>query len=241
MGKIALCFLTYENLTQSKLWSHQFDNNKDKFNIYIHNKNNFTDNNIQKYCIKNRIETRYAHKSLINATLELFRECYNNYENEYFILLSDKCIPLYNLDYIYKKIYQINNNIISCKIGESIERYENLNDKNFFDKQKFSKQSQWLVLKRDSVKFFLENDFTYLYNDNFYAVDEHYFINLCIKYNINFYNSDITFTNWKDGSAETYINLTNNIIYDIINNTSCLFLRKISNQCTLPNYFDHLY
>ena len=43
--KIALCFLTYDNLSQPKLWSKIFYNinNKDKLNVYIHNKIPFVD------------------------------------------------------------------------------------------------------------------------------------------------------------------------------------------------------
>ena len=48
---IALCFLTYDNLAQPKIWQH-FDNSQ--YNIYIHNKNNFT-GYFEKYCIKNKI------------------------------------------------------------------------------------------------------------------------------------------------------------------------------------------
>ncbi len=32
----------------------------------------------------------------------------------YFILLSDKCIPLYDLDAIYEKIVELDGNLISC-------------------------------------------------------------------------------------------------------------------------------
>ena len=38
-NKIALCFLTYGNLSQPKLWE-KFINSK--YNIYIHNKDDFT-------------------------------------------------------------------------------------------------------------------------------------------------------------------------------------------------------
>ena len=34
--KIALCFLTYGNLSQPKLWSKIFNNNRYKLNVYLH-------------------------------------------------------------------------------------------------------------------------------------------------------------------------------------------------------------
>ena len=136
MSKIALCFLTYENLSQPKLWANIFNNYKDKLNVYIHNKNDFVDNvyGLHKYCIdkNNRVETVYARKSLVKASLSLFKEAFIDESNKYFILLSDKCIPLYNFDYIYNKIYEMNSNIIFNRLHENMERYKEITDKNFF-------------------------------------------------------------------------------------------------------------
>ena len=54
MTKIALCFLTYGNLSKPKLWNDLLNNNKEKFNVYIHNKDNFIDTNLQKYCLNSK-------------------------------------------------------------------------------------------------------------------------------------------------------------------------------------------
>lgn len=242
--KMALCFLTYTNVSQPKLWHKIIHNHEDKINVYIHNKHNFKDNKygLHNYCIKNRVQTKHAHISLVQATLKLFEEAFQNNENEFFILLSDKTIPLYNYDYIYNKIKKINTNIISNESYKSIERYNNLNNKNFFNINQFSKQSQWMVLNRKTVEFFIHNDFTYLYSDNFYAPDEHYFINLCIKFNIPFLEKQITYVNWEenDGTPTTYIHLTNEFINEIKKNKDFWFIRKISQHCVLPSYFDGL-
>ena len=119
MQKIALCFLTYGNLSQPKLWSRIINENNDKLNVYIHNKNNFIDTeyNLERFCIKNKEEkTAWGHISLVRATLRLFEEAYKNEENVAFILLSDKCIPLYDFDFIYNKIFSMNTNIMAIHI-----------------------------------------------------------------------------------------------------------------------------
>ena len=74
--KIALLFLTYGNLSQPKLWRKIINNNKDKLNVYIHNKNKFRDNTykLHEYCIKNRVNTKYGHKSLVEAVITLLKE-----------------------------------------------------------------------------------------------------------------------------------------------------------------------
>ena len=59
MKKIALCFLTYDNLSQPKLWNQFRLNNK--FNIYIHNKTKFNCKyNFHKYCISKIIKTKWG-------------------------------------------------------------------------------------------------------------------------------------------------------------------------------------
>jgi hypothetical protein len=250
--KIALCFLTYSNVSQPKLWHNIINSNKDKLNVYIHNKIEFIDNeyNLHKYCIDNKVTTKYGDKSIIDATLTLFKEAFNNEENEFFILLSDNCIPIYNFDYIYNKIFEINNNIIftnyTCLNNQY--RFDYLTNTDFFERDKFLNDSQWLLLNRVTTKWFLENNFLHLFGDNFFAADEHYFGNLCNKYHVDFQNSLLTFVNWYELSdldtdrpfPKTYIYLTNEMVEQIKKNTTALFMRKIHKKCILPSYFDDL-
>ena len=250
--KIALCFLTYGNLSQPKLWSRIFNNNsnRDKLNVYIHNKTPFVDKtyNLHKYCITNKINTEHGTKSLVEATLLLFKTALlHDNTNEYFILLSDKCIPLYNFNFIYNKIAQLNSNIISCFNG-NIERYDNVNDKTFLAKDQFFKQSQWCLLKKETAKFFIENNYLHLFNDKFYALDEHYFVNICNKFDIKYENFCITYVNWCDKNEDpnerddpkTYVTLTNQMAHKIIQEKPCFFMRKISKNCILPPYFHNI-
>ncbi len=237
--QIALCFLTYDNLSQPELWKKFID---PKYNFYIHNKNKFT-GEFDQYCIKNRVETKWGDISLVKATLNLFKEAFITKENKYFILLSDKCIPLYNPDELYKKVNNIDTNLITS-FNEHRERFDLLTDKNFLNKDQFMKQSQWMLLERKTVQFFIENDYTHIYSDIF-APDEHYFINIINKFNISFINRKITNVNWNERSdlikyrpnPKTYSLLTNKIIEDILR-SDVLFMRKIESECKLPSYFD---
>jgi hypothetical protein len=241
-SKIALCFLTYDNLSKAKLWQTFLNSN---YNIYIHNKNDFS-GEFNKHCITNTINTKWGDLSLVNATLLLFKEACEEKDNEYFILLSDKCIPLYSADEIYNKIKKLDNNIISS-YNQHRDRYDSLHDKSFFNKSEFMKQDQWMILKRDTVNFFINNDYTHIFGYNFTIPDEHYFINIMNKYNISYINKKITYVNWNEESdsnknretPETYDNLTNNVINTILE-TKCLFMRKVSPECKLPSYFTPL-
>ena len=245
--KIALCFLTYNNLSQPKLWN-KFINSK--YNIYIHNKDEF-EGEFEEYCIKNRVKTKWGHISLVKATLNLFKEAFQTKENKYFVLLSDKCIPLYSADEIYNNIKNIDSNLLQNFSGnQHSERYYSLADKNFFNKDTFIKQHQWMLLKRDTVKFFIENDYTHIFGNNSWIADEHYFINIMNKFNISFINKMITYANWNEGSdlekyrglpwsPKTYSKLTNEMVENILK-SGALFMRKISPECILPSYFDKI-
>ena len=256
--KIALCFLTYGNLSKTNLWE-TFINSK--YNIYIHNKENFS-GVFEKYCIKDKVDTKWGDISLVKATLNLFKEAFIDKENEYFILLSDKCIPLYDSDEIYDRVRKINNNIILKNISKdrlsnnSLKGFDNdyrkrfdlLADKTFFDKNKFCKQYQWMLLKRDTVKFFIENDYTHIFGNNFFAPDEHYFINIINKFNISYVDKIITYVNWNEFSdsiffrlkPKTYLKLTDEMIKNILK-FDTLFMRKIDSKCNLPSYFDKFF
>jgi len=241
MKKIAFCFLTYENISKPELWNNFFFNKNSKCNIYIHNKYPFIDNNyhFEKYCIDNCVETKYAHISLIKATTELFKNAMADSENEYFVLLSESCIPLYNFDYIYNIIQEMNTNIIQSVCNNNMERFNDLTNQNFFNKNNFAKQNACMILNRSTANFFIKNDFTYLFSDNFYAPDEHYFVNLLNKYNIPYVNSNINYSYWEwnhTGRPKTYYQLTYDEIKDVKSN-GFLFMRKINKDCILPHYF----
>jgi hypothetical protein len=238
--KIALCFLTYDNLSQPKLWKNFINS---KYNIYIHNKDNFT-GLFEQYCINNKVKTKWGDISLIKATLKLFEEAFQTKANKYFVLLSDKCIPLYSANEIYNNIKNLDNNLI-LSYNLNRERYNSLADKTFFNKNTFMKQNQWMILKRDTVKHFIENDYTHIFGDNFVVPDEHYFINIINKFNISFINKKITYVNWSENSdlkkyknkPKTYSKLTNENIENILK-SGALFMRKVGPECKLPSYFE---
>ena len=245
-NKIALCFLTYDKLSQPELWSKFID--FEKYNIYIHSKYNF-EGEFSNYQIPNKIETKWGHVSLIKATMLLFEEALKLEENKFFILLSDKCIPLYNSDIIYNKIFNYNNNILKTWKNDSDDMIDWFNmrfdyiQKDFFDKNDFYGQSQWMILKRDTVIFFLDNDYTYIYGNEIIVPDETYFVNIMNKFNINYINKQITFVNFEErdniNNPKMYHDLTNEQINKIIK-TDSLFMRKVSKDCILPSYFNSI-
>ena len=71
---------------------------------------------------------------MVKATLNLFKTAFENKENEHFVLLSDKCIPLYNA----KHAPQLEN---EPKNHWHHIRYKAVAKKEFFDENNFYGQS----------------------------------------------------------------------------------------------------
>ncbi len=237
--KIAFCFLTMGDINQLNIWKDFFKGHENKYNIYIHPKDSSkVSKSYKKYIIKKNINTQWGDISLVNATLELFREAYKDKKNKLFILLSDSCIPLYNFDYIYNYLITTNKNICPIMYFEPPKlkyRYIALKDVNFIPYKNFQKTSQWCVMKRNAVEFLIDadNNYTDLYT-NMFAPDEHYFINMFDKYHIKYLNNRVTFDNWEEESEnskhrplpKTYLTVTKQ---DIVKarQEGCLFFRKV--------------
>lgn len=125
-------------------------------------------------------------------------------------------------------------------------RYGTIEKKDFFDEDNFYGQHQWIILKRDTVKFFIENDYTHLFGDGCNVPDETYFINIMNKFNIRSIQKVVTHVNWNEDSdhlkkykklPKTYSKLSNENIENILK-SDALFMRKVGPECELPSYFD---
>jgi hypothetical protein len=251
--KIALCFLTYDGHAKGDVWTNNINKSKNKhyFNFYVHNKNDIpVDDFLKTYEIPDKIDTQWADISLVRATLLLFKEALKDPDNEYFILLSDKCIPIYNLDFIYDMICTSSYSILDISAGynplhdkyrkdrlESVQSYVGHSDN-------FKKSSQWMCLTKKDASFFVDNDYTEVFKDC-WAVDEHYFCNIIHKNNIKHLNRVITFANWNEpsdnpksrGGNQRDFPKTHNSLsiqqIQLARNTGAFFMRKIPKHCVI--------
>ena len=106
------------------------ENNKDKFNLYIHNKKEIT-SEFKDYVIDENINTSWGDISLVKATLLLFKKAFEEKENKFYFVIDP--VFLFNLDTIYQIIFKQDSSFI-----EHWNKNTNL-----------LKQSQWMCLKRD--------------------------------------------------------------------------------------------
>lgn len=234
--KLAFCFLTYNSIKHPKLWDRFLD--KSRSNVYVHNKENFKCPYFDKYIIHQKCKTAWGHISLVEATLLLFKEALLNTDNEYFILVSDKCIPVQTFEYVYYSILDMNTNILFEVNNERTQRLcharkNSMRDKTFFSDIELRKQSQWMILKRQTVEFLMHANFLHKFGLNSQCPDEHYFINICTKYKIPYLSKLSTFVKWPRGGGNhpyTFTTLNENVIQKV-RSTGAYFMRKIDANC----------
>lgn len=258
--KLAFLFLTQDDHNQGELWEAFFGNlSRERYSIFCHPK--FPDRVTQPFLrdniIPETINTGHADISLVRATILLLTRAFMDPQNNFFILLSESCIPLFGIDQILKGLSRSGKSLISYEAGVPGElrttRCLQLRDPSFLASNRFAKQHQWMALHRPLVEIILQHDFTDVF-EKMYAPDEHYFINLLIKLNLPLdnliANQQVTFVNWQELETEkvstrdsegrtitlsrirpkTYQHLSTT---DIVaaRKMGCLFFRKVSPSC----------
>lgn len=231
---IIYCFLTYNNLERIDIWEKYFEN-QNNFKVFIHSKEPIQSYNYSfpVHIIKDPIHTvSKSHISIVQATLHLLKTAYENTpEATHFIFLTQSCIPLYSYNKHYQIIYKLKKSLLPVILGNKVERYNSLslNLKKEIQIQKFVKQQPNMILIREDVKWFLENNFIRDFSV-MECPDEHYFVNLMIHiYKKEFYNQLVDYCNPE-------INKTQAVTFYFVDkhciirarNLGCLFMRKIS-------------
>ena len=190
--KIAFLFLTVGGLKKYEEWSNFFERGTGKYNLYFHSKDISGQYLVDENQIDNKVITKWGDISLVKATNNLLEASFSDESNDYFVLLSESCLPIYSFDYTYSKIIKEDKSWIfyyKWNHPHNIHRFNKINNLNSIDK--FYKQSQFFLLKRDHVEIILKNN---LLNDfsKVNVPDEHYYINI-LKNNIDFDNENICY------------------------------------------------
>ena len=221
--KIAFIFLTMESLHHGPLWHKYLSIAGDRCNVYAHSKfpEYVKQNFLRDRIIKSTVETRWAHISLVHATNRLIMEALRDSTNSYIMLVSEKCVPIRPFgefyDYVtghdkssifwYKWGHSPNENTHRWRTyqkGESkYPRSMYLN----ISLQHWTKQSQWMLLRRDHAAYIAHNNYTPLFQ-GMPAPDEHYYINVLKAKWKNFdmenINYPLTHVNWKDSGVNNH-------------------------------------
>lgn len=258
MKKIGFCFLIYDIMNQEDLWNEWFKNvDKDKYNIYIHYKNNKELKYFNQYKLDNCIPTAYRKISIVHAHNILFKKAYDDgcYK---IVSLSQACIPLKSFDFVYDFLTKDDLSHFNMTVNKRGVHPRCQSVYEFIPQDKIRKSSNWFILNRNITEKIVgtsQEDINKVWGSIQFA-EEHYFITTVFYNNLesqikttpNLASGATTFTNWHDMKHYPYVNdryLKNysNISSEELNyllSQPCLFGRKFNAKCTVddnPNFF----
>ena len=102
--KIALCFLIYDKINHEQIWYDYLKNiDPNKYNIYIHYKENKPLKYFNEYKLQNCIETRWGGLSIVLAQNLLLKEALINYDDDEISLIGKLVIDVKNIDNFFYK------------------------------------------------------------------------------------------------------------------------------------------
>src|SRR5262249_52461715 len=134
--------------------------------------------------ISERVSTRHAHISIVDATLALFAAAYcDDAENQYFILLSESTIPIVPFAAICSELARCESrSLIPFSVPppgtEHHARLQTIANNAIFAKA-FYLHDQWIVLHRRHVAALLDRSALAQFARVF-AADEHYIMNVLV-------------------------------------------------------------
>lgn len=241
MPKIAFMFLTYSNPHKSALWEDYFSHaDSDKFTLYVHPK--FPERLFQfwsKHCIDRRdiVMTRWGDISLVKATLALMKHAIKDLDNQWFILVSDSCIPVLPFNQLY--------DIMTRRLVSSFKTSERQVNTTQSSGIPLFKSSQWFTMIRSDVEFFMTlNNLIGMYLDEFSKVDipdEKFFLSIMKLHGRKFEQWRSTYVTWhhqsnnrrksnkKNGKyvPRVYNSVTKELLTEC-RSTGCILLRKVN-------------
>ena len=239
--KIGFCFLIKRYISYSKeLWLPFFDGHEDEYGIYIHSK--VGPHDIDHYCpgLQNAkilfgklIDTKWGASSLVQATINLFEDAYND-GCDYMILVSGDMIPLCSFEQL-KSI--TDSTAFTSPEREIMNRWqEGRMHRRYYGPRNhqvseivpefkdYKKQNMFFGITAEDYKGVNWQQYLDKYFTNYCCPDEHFWINILSALNIQYNNMNFIHVSNDPGNTQARKwELTNNLIDDV----KCYFIRKI--------------
>lgn len=208
--KMAFMFLTKGPLPLAPLWERFFKGNEGWYSIYIHSlptyQEDFPSTSVfYKRNIPSKVAT-WGRMSMCDAERRLLANALLDLSNEWFILLSESCIPLFNFSSIYSYISRSRHSFMGAfddhgPFGRG--RY-NENMAPLVNISQWRKGAQWFEINRKLAISIVEDSTFYPKFRDFCRpscyVDEHYFPTMLhILASNQIANRSLTWVDWSRG------------------------------------------
>ncbi|KAI3454120.1 hypothetical protein Pfo_010783 [Paulownia fortunei] len=246
--KIAFLFLTKGLLPLAPLWERFFKGHEGRYSIYIHSLPSFQadfppPSVFHKRQIPSQI-SEWGKMSMCDAERRLLANALLDISNEWFVLLSESCIPLYNFSVIYNYITQSKYSFIGAFDDPGPYGRGRYNDSMLPEVNiaKWRKGSQWFEINRKLSLYIVQDTKFYPKFAEFCRpacyVDEHYFPTmLTIQAAKLLANRSITWVDWSRGGAHPATfggaDITEEFMKRVYEGHSCLYNDQPSSICYL--------
>ncbi|KDP40817.1 hypothetical protein JCGZ_24816 [Jatropha curcas] len=246
--KIAFMFLAKGPLPLAPLWEKFFKGHEGLYSIYIHSLpsyvGNFTPSSVfYKRQIPSQV-VEWGRMSMCDAERRLLANAMLDISNEWFILLSEACIPLHNFSIFYRYISRSRHSFMGSfdELGPYGRGRYNSNMQPEVTLEQWRKGSQWFEVNRRLAINIIEDTTYYPKFRDFCQpacyVDEHYFPTmLSIKLPHLLANRTLTWTDWSRGGAHPATfgkaDITEEFFKRIFEGQSCTYNNQPTTVCYL--------
>ncbi|CAM8973017.1 unnamed protein product [Rhodiola kirilowii] len=210
--KIAFMFLTKGTLPLAPLWERFLKGHEDRYSIYIHSTPSYQPKfSPQSAFYRRQIPSQVAEwgkMSMCDAERRLLANALLDVSNEWFVLLSESCIPIFNFQFIYHYLRRSRYSFLGAfddpgPFGRG--RY-NPNMAPEVNITQWRKGSQWFEVNRKIAVNIVEDTKYYPKFREFCKpacyVDEHYFPTMLYIESPNLLaNRSVTWVDWSRGGA----------------------------------------
>ncbi|KAI5422742.1 glycosyltransferase BC10 isoform X1 [Lathyrus oleraceus] len=247
--KIAFMFLTKGPLPMAPLWERFFKGHEKLYSIYVHSLPSYNaDFPPSSVFYRRQIPSQVAEwgmMSMCDAERRLLANALLDISNEWFVLLSEACIPLHNFSIVYRYLSRSRYSFMGAfdepgpygrgRYEENMKPEINLSD--------WRKGSQWFEINRELAVRVVEDSTYYPKLRDFCVphkcyVDEHYFQTmLTINTPQLLANRSVTYVDWSRGGAHPATFGKNDIKEEffkkILQNQTCLYNNQPTSLCFL--------
>uniref|UniRef100_A0A0A9DBT7 Uncharacterized protein n=1 Tax=Arundo donax TaxID=35708 RepID=A0A0A9DBT7_ARUDO len=249
--KVAFIFLAHGPLPLAPLWERFFRGNEGRYSIYVHTmpayRANFTSDSVfyQRQIPSKVVE--WGEMSMCDAERRLLANALLDISNEWFVLVSESCIPLFDFNTTYQYFQNSNQSFIMSidDPGRDGRGRYNLNMAPEVELTQWRKDWQWFEVDRELAIAIVKDTVYYPKFKEFcrpgcYA-DEHYFHTmLTIEAPHRLANRTATWVDWSRGGPNAAHpatfgrgDITDKFLRGVREGETCLYNNQNKTMCFL--------
>ncbi|KAF2941140.1 glycosyltransferase BC10-like [Oryza sativa Japonica Group] len=246
--KVAFMFLTRGPLPLAPLWERFFRGHDGLYSVYVHalpsyRANFTTDSVFYRRQIPSKV-AEWGEMTMCDAERRLLANALLDISNEWFVLVSESCIPIFNFNTTYRYLQNSSQSFVMAfdDPGPYGRGRYNWNMTPEVELTQWRKGSQWFEVNRELAIEIVRDTLYYPKFKEFCRphcyVDEHYFPTmLTIEAPQSLANRSITWVDWSRGGAHPATfgrgDITEEFLRRVQEGRTCLYNGQNSTMCFL--------